>query len=230
VAGWPHPLTTGEDIYGQVLSGDGSRPVGTLSSQTRKGTKSLHPWPSIRSTGGFLVVWQDGRNPLTTGEDIYGQLIDASRTPIGPNFSISTATGNQVGPAVAFDTISQRFLVVWQDGRNAGTGEDIYGQLITSDGSMAGEVVVISDVTGDQTTPSVAYGRINQSFSWCGRMAAMPEPRGRTSTAGIFNPNDSLSGDDFVISNAQEIRSLRPWLTISPMKHFSSSGGTAATP
>jgi hypothetical protein len=100
----------------------------------------------------YMVVWQDARTP--TGFDIYGQRVsstgDLLDNPASPqnertptvNFAISTRQGEQQCPAVAYNTNTDQYLVIWQDYRNSGTvtptpiSWDIYGQVISSTGEL----------------------------------------------------------------------------------------------
>ncbi len=65
-------------------------------------TNNTQASPRIVSdgTGGAIIVWQDERNPLTTGIDIYAQRIDSNGNflwdPDG--VAISTADDDQTLP------------------------------------------------------------------------------------------------------------------------------------
>ncbi len=118
----------------------------------------------------FLVVWMD-----QTSTDIYGQFVDASTgsllfNTVGENLLISNATGNKYEPDVSYDSAGDRFLVVWEDGRNIGTtSNDIYGQFVdASDGSLAfntvGENFPISNATDSQANTSVSYDSTGDRF------------------------------------------------------------------
>jgi len=109
----------------------------------------------------FLVVWEDYRSG--TNFDIYGQLINAMGSLFGTNLTISTASNNQYDPSVAYSPANQRFLVVWEDYRS-GTNFDIYGQLISTTGTLIGGNFTISTAPDDQWYPSVAYDSVNQRF------------------------------------------------------------------
>jgi hypothetical protein len=196
-------LTTGEDIYGQILSADGFPSGGNFAISNAAGNQVAPSVAFDAVNQGFLVVWRDARNAGTTGQDIYGQLVNVNGSLSGGNFFISTAAGDQVAPHVAYDTIKQLFFAVWQDGRNTvTTGEDIYGQLINADGSLSGDDVVLSDATGDQVAPFVAYGITNQRFFVAWQDGRNAVTTGEDIYGQIFNPNKSLSGDDIVISDA----------------------------
>lgn len=97
--------------------------------------------------------------------DIYGAIVNADgslyTTLSGTNFVISNATGTQTGPSVVYESGNNRFLVAWQDQRNVGaTKNDIYGQYVNVDGTLAGTNFVISNAAADETIPSVAYNSV----------------------------------------------------------------------
>lgn len=200
-------LTTGDDIYGQFLDAAGF-PSGdnfVISNAPGNQVAPSATFDTIHQR--FLVSWEDGRNILTTGEDIYGQLINADGSLFGTvsnvNFAISEALNDQVAPSVAYDTVSQSFLLAWEDARNAGiTGEDIYGQLVNADGSLSEEYVVISEATGDQIAPSVAYDTINQRFLVVWQDGRNTLTTGEDIYGQIFTPSGSLSGGNIIISDA----------------------------
>jgi len=88
----------------------------------------------------FLAVWAEARP--ATGWDIYSWRITAdmfSANPLDEADPISTASGDQRVPRPAYNPNSDRYLIVWHDGRNLATrGSDIYGQLMTRNGARSG--------------------------------------------------------------------------------------------
>ena len=60
----------------------------------------------------YFVVWEDERN----GDfDVYGQRYDRDGVPLGANIVILEDAGNQIHPAVAYNSIENNYLVVWYD-------------------------------------------------------------------------------------------------------------------
>jgi hypothetical protein len=165
--------TTGLDIYGQLVNANGTL-YGTLSNDnfviSNATTGQFSPSVAYDSVNQkYLVVWTDDRNSGTTDRDIYGQFVNANGTLDGSNFIISNATSGQSTPSVAYDSVNQRYLVVWADDRNLGTtGWDIYGQLVTAAGSLYGtssEVnFAISSASNNEGDASVAYDSAHQMY------------------------------------------------------------------
>jgi hypothetical protein len=68
---------------------------------------------------------------------VYGQLLNGNGDAIGSSFQISSFVAYDAQTDVAFNPVSNRYLVVWHDGRNSVTsGTDIFGQLVNADGSL----------------------------------------------------------------------------------------------
>ncbi len=84
------------------------------------------------------------------------RLVDASSTPVGSAVKVTTSTSAS-NPAVAYDTVLDRFLVAWTE-YNAGVGDFVVrGRILSSDGSLAGDEIAITDSTDNQTTVKIAY-------------------------------------------------------------------------
>lgn len=108
----------------------------------------------------YLVVWPDEVGGYGSGEwDLFGQLVDKSGNLVGSVVNISTATGGQYFPHLAFD--GTNYLSTWTDMRNdankdavcdsgEGTCIDIYGQYISKSGTLVNSEFVISNDAGNQ--------------------------------------------------------------------------------
>ena len=86
--------------------------------------------------GKFFVVWEENpaNQPLLRYEaDIKGALIYPNGT-VEKRFSICTAIGGQFDPQIAYDSFSNRFLIVWADARNGGNDIDVRGRLYNHNG------------------------------------------------------------------------------------------------
>ena len=152
------------DIYGTFVSPEAkvSDPAGMLLSTGS--SDEQHP-ATAATASNYLVVWQDYRNALTNGVDLYGvrvgtngEVLDLSALPI------CTAPGDQVLPAVA--ATGGTYLAVWEDYRNAGAnGADIYGTRVTEAGAIQDSPAIpISTSTASELAPAVAGGPANEFF------------------------------------------------------------------
>ena len=78
--------------------------------------------------------------------------------------AISTLSGSQEYPAVAFD--GTNYLVAWKDNRNAGIF-DIYGSRVSTSGSVVDPLgILISNATDEQTEVSLAFDGTNYFVVW----------------------------------------------------------------
>jgi hypothetical protein len=218
--------TSGDDIYGQLVDEDGTLVETTIGSNfavTNANESQFEAAVAYDSTNGrFLVAWQDFRG--LANYDIYGQLVNADwggepargshyLTDSDVNFPISTeATEYQYLPALAFDDVNNRFLVVWADNRNWETsGDDIYGQLVNGYFDGFGDVLnyygtapdvnflILDGATGIGDI-SIAKDDCNSAF-----MMAWPDSRSTTNIdiyGALLNADGSVRDADFAVSQS----------------------------
>ncbi|MCU0281466.1 MAG: hypothetical protein MUE66_06500, partial [Acidimicrobiia bacterium] len=159
------------DIYGRTItelgapSGDDLR-ISTNGMQTNSifVTHIEEIAPDVAAdtlSGGYLVVWQDGRHaPAADGYDIRARRVAAGGKNQGADFRVNRlAAAHQQSPALAWNEGDAEFLVVWQDGRNFATGGwDIFGRRVAADGTRpAGDVRVSARAPLGEYTPDVAF-------------------------------------------------------------------------
>ncbi|MEO0069545.1 MAG: hypothetical protein ABIK18_01970, partial [candidate division WOR-3 bacterium] len=150
-----------EDIYGARVTPDG------VVLDTQGIPISTAPYyqgyPAVSFDGtNYFVVWQDTRNG---NRDIYGARVAPDGVVLDTaGIAISTASGSQDSPSVAFD--GTNYLVVWEDWRNSG-GPDIYGARVAPDGVVFDTAgIAISTASGNQGSPSVAFDGTNYFVVW----------------------------------------------------------------
>ncbi len=115
-----------------------------------------------RGSGGEFRVWQ-GDDQHASG--IFGGFFDGS-TLIGTEFQINTyTTGDQTEPHLAYDNLTDEFMVVWQGATQDDPSAGIAGQRVGAGGGLLGpELQVNSFTTGDQTEPRVGFDRVFNQF------------------------------------------------------------------
>jgi hypothetical protein len=106
---------------------------------------SMQGWLSVAYNSiadEYLVIWEDYRNSLYTKSDIWGQIVKSDGTLRGKNFPVCTDSTDQYWPHAAHDMITNRYLVVFDDGRNDTStsfltppNRDVYGVFLDPDGN-----------------------------------------------------------------------------------------------
>ncbi len=145
----------GTHIYGQIVNANGTLKGSSFAIYEGEEAQD-HPSLVYNSiTHEYFVVWS-GRDPtaLFYHYDIYGQFIYANGTLKGSTINIFEGYGADENPSVAYSPANNRYFVVWQHYK---TDDDIYGQLIEANGTLVGDPIIISDASGDQEDPAIAY-------------------------------------------------------------------------
>ncbi|MDH4211727.1 MAG: hypothetical protein OEV79_09820 [candidate division WOR-3 bacterium] len=125
--------------------------------------------PEIAYDGNrCLIVWSE------EFQGVVGRFIDAGGQPEGPSFYIGMTQGVSTLPAIKFG--SQYYLIAWADFCPTGTDQDIYGQLISVDGNLIGDRILIAEGAANQNSPSVTFDGSDFLVVWvenlngiCGR-------------------------------------------------------------
>ncbi|MGE4578282.1 MAG: hypothetical protein AB7F21_01990 [Desulfuromonadales bacterium] len=127
----------------------------------------------------YLVLWRqwtDTSQNITLASDIYGARVEATNgTVVGDEFPVSTATGGQAEPQLAFDDTTlndPKYLAVWSDLRNSdqtGYNYDIYGTLISKTvepDAINGNFPINTAEVPIQNFPTVTWNGINFVVAW----------------------------------------------------------------
>ncbi len=133
------------DIWGRIIKSDGT-PVGPpFPICTAENTQQRPDVAYNRLRDEYMVIWQDDRNAMQSGNDIYGirldmygQKIFSSRSLADSSFIISNHQFCQYRPRIAHNYTNDTYLVVWEDTRNYGavSEDDIYGQRLDWNASL----------------------------------------------------------------------------------------------
>jgi hypothetical protein len=81
----------------------------------------------------YLVVYQDGRNAATRGDDVHGQRVRSSGALSGRawRFSGNAAVEDDADPVLVYNENGNQYLVAWADSRNLATrGWDVYARRV----------------------------------------------------------------------------------------------------
>ncbi len=112
----------------------------------------------------YFVAWQDSRNGATSSGnmDIYGQNLDLDGSFSGSNFALTTGIANQLAPAIAYDTLTKKFLYVWKGGESTTSFSDIFGQLY----SISNSQITLLNTNNTPLTPTLLdFGSVTTGSS-----------------------------------------------------------------
>ncbi len=150
------------------LSAESARVSSRLSGEiTISGLDNQEYLPAVaynRNHHEYLVVWH---TVWTLGtRDIRAARISDTGEVLSTFTVYEHATKDSAQPDVAYDSVNDRYLVVWVfDAPGDGSDWDLYGRFIPWDGpSTSLKEFAITTWTTHQWNPKVAYGRTAEEF------------------------------------------------------------------
>ncbi len=177
------PQTTGETEHPSALISDSSLPFDPrevveksssaapvdpmVSSYTNIAVAAHYqrePRVAYNSTDNtYLVVWEDKRNGTY---HIYGQRVDADGSLLGSNIVIFSQPYPSRNPDVAYSSVSNYWLVVFQYDYGSVGDWDIVCRRVNANGTLGGggAYYVSNPSTSDQRYPRVAYNSTDNNF------------------------------------------------------------------
>jgi hypothetical protein len=146
------------DIYAQRLNAAGVPQWTTdgIPVCTQPGNQLTYSMVSD-DVGGAIIVWEDARNSLNTGLDVYAQRVNGSGTVLwtADGVLVCGTSGNQNEPIVIKS--ANNYVVTWFDARNLGVA-DIYVQALNASGAAqwTADGVAVCTAAGNQFHPRLA--------------------------------------------------------------------------
>jgi hypothetical protein len=88
---------------------------------------------------------------------------------LSSDIQLTTDSADQSNPAIAYDPVNNKYLIVWEDDRNSNSNAtDIYGRLCDTtnlnSGNCSGTEFAISSTNAMEKEPAVAFDRFNQKY------------------------------------------------------------------
>jgi hypothetical protein len=157
----------------------------------------------------YMLVWMDTRNG-STNADIFGTRINNVYQVLdGTGFTISSASGNQSRPTLAFNSSAGCsaggcYLVTWGDERNGSSNRDIFGARVTTGGAVLDSSgIAINISAGNQSSPAVASNNTQWLVTW-------QDARNGSGTddihASLLGANGSLLNPDVTVASAANMQ------------------------
>jgi hypothetical protein len=166
--------------------------------------------PSIAYGGGkFFVAWErydTVANPLANTMDIRARTVvrNGDQLQLGSVINVCSAANCQADPNVQYDSVNNRFCVVWEDARQGQSNYNVYGRLYSIDGTQIGGEKNISTAANNQCDPWVAFNPIHAQYMivWEEGITANNGPF--SIKGGIFDANLNQIGSTFTVAVGSE--------------------------
>jgi hypothetical protein len=144
---------TTADIYARLFSRSG-QPLGAEFKINTASNICANPSVAKASDGGFVVAWSQ-KDIRPNSWDIYARSFGASGASAASALVVNSTTyGDQYSPRVS--ALGANHLVVWTSLGQDGSGEGIYGRLLSFGELNGPEFQVHTSVIGKQVYPAVS--------------------------------------------------------------------------
>jgi hypothetical protein len=158
------PFMTQADIAAQVARGSGVLAGGMISiSRGRKGQEA----PTVAHNvlrNEYLALWADYRD--LHDYDIFYRRVSAGGAAVPPEFILASTAALYGEPAVAHNSVSDGYLVVWQEVTSQNTGFEICGRRLSGALEPLGSQIVVSRDTAahNEGHPRIAYNPVSGEY------------------------------------------------------------------
>ena len=162
--------------------------------------------PSIDyGEGKWFVAWEHYdtvANPSATTMDIKARTVQRSGSglQLGSVINVCTASNCQADANVEFDSVNNRFCVVWEDARNGMSNYNIYGRLYDTNGNTVGSEKTICSAANTQCEPWVAFDTINEQYMIVWEDGLTPDNGPFSIKAGLFDKDLNQVGNTISIA------------------------------
>ncbi len=163
------------NIRGVVIDSDGDIVVQEFRV-TDVPANQFHYTMAFNSTDRqFIISYNDSR---TGAGDIYAVILNETGAVVKAEFVVNSSIGHQVNPVVCYNSQNNIYLFNWEDFRHRGPDvtaygtldvtTDIYGALLTGDGTITVNDIAMCIDDGDQRFNQIAYNQDKNEFlvSW----------------------------------------------------------------
>jgi hypothetical protein len=194
---WFPPYTWGfkQEIRASMYDSDGNRVVFDNLVYEDSTTYYRNENPSIDYGGGkYFVAWEHYdtvANPSVTTEDIKARTVvrNGNQLQLGTVINVCSAADCQADANVQYDSVNNRFCVVWEDARSGETNYNIYGRLYDTNGNPVGGEKNICTAANTQCEPWVAFDPINAQYMIVWEEGITPDNGPFSLKAGLFDEN-----------------------------------------
>jgi len=166
--------------------------------------------PSIDyGDGKFFVAWEHydtTANPSAITEDIKARTVvrSGSGLQLGSVIDVCSASNCQADANVQYDSVNNRFCVVWEDARNGMANYNIYGRLYDTNGNPVGNEKDICTAANSQCEPWVAFDPINAQYMIVWEEGITGDNGPFSVKAGLFDEDLNQIGSTITIATGSD--------------------------
>ncbi|MCK5186665.1 MAG: hypothetical protein KAR43_05970 [Deltaproteobacteria bacterium] len=212
------------DPFITVIASDGRSIVGPLPVSEEL-TKANHVNIVFNSKKKqYLIVYNDNRNGDAV---IFGVIVDEGGAIIKEDFEISNADGNQINPYSCYNSLSDTYLVNWEDFRHVSDWQqlsNIYGALLDAEGNFIAEDIPMCEDhglpdEGDQRHNNIAYNPDKNEFlvSWTDMRPSL----NNVGVVGrIINADETLAGEHLILTDPAEAQIFPHIVYVRPKESY----------
>jgi hypothetical protein len=164
---WYTTITRKEDgqkifsFHGQRMSPEGKLLGKTISLAAAGPDKKILPILTYNpSANQYMVSFT--MEQKTTGQDPFIILLDSRGKVLSGPACLSSTPTNASHAVVVFNAKRKQYLVAYNDSRNGNA--DIFGVILSEDGSIIKQDFAISSAKGDQINPYVCYNPTDDKY------------------------------------------------------------------
>lgn len=115
------------------------------------------------SADQYLIVYT--YNPISSPDyDVYAQRLNGNGAKLGGFYIDIAGPTKQSYPSVAYNSINNEYLVVYQSEESVGGAYEIRGQRVSAGGSPIGVSFVVATVGQSRRAPDVAYNPARNQY------------------------------------------------------------------
>jgi hypothetical protein len=157
----------------------------------------------------FFVAWEHYdtvANPSITTENIQARTVvrNGNQLQLGSVITVCSAADCQADANVQFDSVNNRFCVVWEDARSGESNYNLYGRLYDTDGNAVGGEKSICTAANSQCEPWVAFDPIHGQYMIVWEEGITADNGPFSLKAGIFDSDLTQIGDTITIATGND--------------------------
>jgi len=208
---FPYTLGFKQEIRASIYDTNGNKLVDDKQVFNDGTTYYRNENPSIDYGGGkYFVAWEHYDpvigNPSITTEDIKARTVvrNGDQLQLGSVIDVCSAADCQADANVQYDSINNRFCVVWEDARNGETNYNLYGRLYDPNGNPVGGEKGIAITPYSQCEVSVTFDQIHEKYMIVWEEGITADNGPFSIKAGIFDENLNQIGSTITIATGSD--------------------------